>query len=214
MAVSANCANLESFSVHAIYFGCLYPSAPNDTAHCVFHLLSSVQRLHSLSLSNVSIDAETATGVSQSIATNQKLMETLRILNLSGNPIIGESPQCIEHLARIIISADLHELHLKSCSISNLALNRISMRVRESGASIAELQELDVTDGQCALSNMGVVDLISTLFQCPNLRTLNLSHRKIQDGIGCRTLWVSLSQMPASRSSVCAVSRRRPWKAL
>ena len=132
----------------------------------------------------------------QSIAENNSLMSTLKVLNLSGNPIIGESPMCIQYLCKIMVNTKcLRELYLKSCSIDNhdfrtmnqyfsqyqepLKDNRVSRHL-----TIEPLEVLVLADSCYALSPQGVCDLVGILRHCPNLKSLNLAHRNINDHLG------------------------------
>lgn len=189
-SIATNYQNLKSFAVNSIYFGCFFPSN-------LFHV---VQNLQHLSIENVSIDTKTAIEIMSSISDNHRLSITLKTLNLSGNPVIGEVIQCVEYLAKFIVNAEvLSELYLKSCQISCHDLSIIRKVIENSKNSIIEsLEVLDLSDGQQILTIKGTFDLLSILRNCPNIELLNLSYRNIQnDGtsLAFGALWSGLSEI-------------------
>ena len=125
-SISANYQNLKTFAVNSTYFGCFYgPASHNQLSgndhFCVSNLFNVVQNLQHLSIENVSIDTKTAIKIMSNIVNNCNLWQTLKTLNLSGNPVIGEELECVKHLSKFIVNAkNLSELYLKSCNISCL----------------------------------------------------------------------------------------------
>lgn len=196
-AISSNYQNLKSFSISSVYFGCLYGKLPNNNDYCVSNIFSVVQNLQCLNISHVSIDTETAIKVMSSIANNQRLLLTLKVLNLTGNPVIGEEVQCVKFLSHFVThSQNLTELYLKSCSISNEDISIMSHYITHSMNKIESLEILDLSDSQHGFTAMGIINLLLILNRCSNIRCLSISHRNIiDDGISCSALWTGLSRI-------------------